>query len=319
MSARFEVGEVVDITIRGARVDGMRGGEWLEILYGATGHECSGEVHLGAHGLTVTRTAPAEWPPQPGDIWEDKDGDEWAAALQWGGEDVVLFSTDVSGSIWTDFEKMATEAGPLKLIRRRGWTPTPPAAEPEPADVDERAEMIAGLRAAVDWLGAHPAAPLPYLSNWGTGNHSLPLMVQSQKEWDRAAEVMLPAATEIQADGKRRLELSFGPISLVLVGVGSFNPAPATVAGELECGCPSEPAVEAALAQMVPPVDEDLADETEPDTDEVNCTAAMAEPTDDHAHFCALSADAGPHLGWHICITPDCGRTWSDDEPEAGA
>jgi len=51
----FKPGDIVDITIEGARVRAIRGED------------------------TVERVAPAEWPPRPGDVWLDAGGRAWTA------------------------------------------------------------------------------------------------------------------------------------------------------------------------------------------------------------------------------------------------
>jgi hypothetical protein len=72
-------------------------------------------------------------------------------------------------------DEILASNGPLRLAYRRGWSPeTSPAGRdtgtsPEASAVattgqpaDRRAETIAGLREATDWLEAHPEVPLPY-------------------------------------------------------------------------------------------------------------------------------------------------------------
>lgn len=82
MSAReFEPGEVVDITIEGARVKRHGGSGFLVLI--VDGRELVLMVDLEC--VTVERVAPPEWPPQPGDLWhedrpEDRGGPEtWFA------------------------------------------------------------------------------------------------------------------------------------------------------------------------------------------------------------------------------------------------
>lgn len=84
MSETFEIGELVDITIRGAKVvntypirrDGCDMGTVLVAEY-TDGEHRNVAVGLSAPSVTVERVAPAEWPPQPGDLWRDKHEDLW--------------------------------------------------------------------------------------------------------------------------------------------------------------------------------------------------------------------------------------------------
>lgn len=82
-------GEIIDITIKGARVvevcrHGDGNGDDLRFTYEAKdGHASHSAVWADAPGVTVERVAPAEWPPQPADLWRDREGDLWFAARHW--------------------------------------------------------------------------------------------------------------------------------------------------------------------------------------------------------------------------------------------
>ncbi|MEU8278171.1 hypothetical protein ACFYOK_37610 [Microbispora bryophytorum] len=84
--ADFQVGEVVDITIKGARVKevcyhGDGNGPDVRFTYEAKdGEAWPNAVWADAPTVTVTRVAPAEWPPRAGDLWHDCAGDPWFAA-----------------------------------------------------------------------------------------------------------------------------------------------------------------------------------------------------------------------------------------------
>lgn len=76
-------GDVVDITIRGVTVEGPVSADRLAYR---VQHETDGSVQFlvpaGAKysaRVTIERQAPAEWPPMVGDVWLDRDGDEWLA------------------------------------------------------------------------------------------------------------------------------------------------------------------------------------------------------------------------------------------------
>ncbi|MFI6813737.1 hypothetical protein ACIBG7_15055 [Nonomuraea sp. NPDC050328] len=82
----FVPGEIVDITIKGARVvevcrHGDGNGDDLRFRYESkTGESWPSAIWADAPGVTVERVAPEEWPPQPGDLWRDGRGNLWFAA-----------------------------------------------------------------------------------------------------------------------------------------------------------------------------------------------------------------------------------------------
>jgi hypothetical protein len=149
---QFQPGEVVDVAIKNVRY--VSTNEWFHTVEGTEG--LSFQVPEGPSVLT--RVAPKEWPPQPGDVWEDRNGHEWMATAH-GANYVQMISQD--GDPWSFEHEVLGSFGPLRLVRRRGWTPDaePPAADP--STVDKRAEMVAGLRALADLVEANPTLPFP--------------------------------------------------------------------------------------------------------------------------------------------------------------
>lgn len=160
---KFEPGELVTVQIKGVRY-GMTDPDHGVRFDG----DDSGDLYLWIPpGVShvIERVAPKEWPPQRGDIWEDSDGDEWVAraGLFEGDEyaDFVPLSTTTKKI--DDAENVLHHFGPMRLVRRRGWTPEPPVTEvdePAPEQVDERAAIIAGIREVADYAEAHPDLPL---------------------------------------------------------------------------------------------------------------------------------------------------------------
>lgn len=79
--SEFKPGEIVDITIKGARVVDVAHlkdcevGVSFECDYGEYGWA----IPLGPPEVTVERVSPAEWPPRPGDVWLDAEGRAWTA------------------------------------------------------------------------------------------------------------------------------------------------------------------------------------------------------------------------------------------------
>jgi hypothetical protein len=154
------VGELINVTIRGARIESIDTGLAVCSL---PGHAWRPTVNLRAAGVDVTRVAPKEWPPRPGDVWEGADGAQFFARAGEPGDPGWLAPADREiGSSYPD--EILASFGPLRLVYRRGWSPKPaPAAgvdEPEAETLDERAAAIAGLRELADWLDEHPQIPL---------------------------------------------------------------------------------------------------------------------------------------------------------------
>lgn len=85
MTPEIRPGDIVDITIKGARVKeicyhGDDNGPDLRFTYKTKFGEAHDAVWVDAPGVTVEHVAPAEWPPQPGDLWRDRHGGLWFAA-----------------------------------------------------------------------------------------------------------------------------------------------------------------------------------------------------------------------------------------------
>lgn len=73
----YQPGELVDITIRGARVLTPRPGQpdSLNVAYAEPNPGVWAAVQFDhPDKIEVTRVAPTEWPPQPGDLWRDRQG-----------------------------------------------------------------------------------------------------------------------------------------------------------------------------------------------------------------------------------------------------
>lgn len=82
-SSDFKPGEIVDITIKGARVDGVAPDLNL-LAVDLTPQISPGSVQALdlplADNVTVERAAPAEWPPRAGDLWRSTRGNIWFVA-----------------------------------------------------------------------------------------------------------------------------------------------------------------------------------------------------------------------------------------------
>jgi hypothetical protein len=117
--SEFRPGEIVDITIKGARVQRCED-DSLEYEYRTELGSFEAVVAVDSPGVTVERVAPAEWPPQPGDLWRDKIGETWFAFRD-KGVSLMVPSYPVNASRGgrnpdTVLEKLC----PLTLVYREG-------------------------------------------------------------------------------------------------------------------------------------------------------------------------------------------------------
>lgn len=118
--ADFQIGEVVDVTIKGARVSSTYGLSWNDedmgtmLVFRTCEHTTcqAGMVNIGDPGVTVERVAPAEWPPQKADLWRDRSGDLWFAVDD--GE--VWLTSDGYEREISDWVR--SNYGPLTLVYR---------------------------------------------------------------------------------------------------------------------------------------------------------------------------------------------------------
>lgn len=117
----YRVGELVNVAIMGARVMGIDDvglvrlsiGNWQPI------------VNLRTAGVTVTRVAPADWPPRAGDVWNDNDQDElpgspcdWHVLPRRLGDDELVMHVDSSSPGITPSDFIAQYPA-ARLVRRR--------------------------------------------------------------------------------------------------------------------------------------------------------------------------------------------------------
>lgn len=212
-------GEVVDVLIKGATVEGtsISTGE-LTIAVGA-----DPEITLPpSHRITITRVASAEWPPRDGDIWSDRDGGEWVAQYALDRK-MTLTSLIPGGERMVRPDRALTNAGPLTLVRRRGWTPAEPVDPEEPADpteAEERAAAIASVRQLADLLEAHPELMIPHT----LGAHHAILVVglgakEQQQQFDAWAPVLAGSAVK-ERNGRDGIDLTgrVGTLGIQVLG-----------------------------------------------------------------------------------------------------
>lgn len=113
----YQPGEIVDVTIRGARVqDVFLAGVVLRLPPDGE----TFEVPL-CDEITVERVAPEQWPPQPGDVWATPAGVTLFAVdiaeVMRENPDVRLV-TQLDGRFYP--RDAIREFGQLELVRREG-------------------------------------------------------------------------------------------------------------------------------------------------------------------------------------------------------
>ena len=109
----FVVGDRVDVHIRGAVVS-EAGRVMLRVESGPDDY-----IHFAPSvDITVEKSAPKGWPPQVGDIWADKDGDEWVATSQEPDSAVRLYLVDYDRSSLRSADELS-DLQPMRLLRRR--------------------------------------------------------------------------------------------------------------------------------------------------------------------------------------------------------
>jgi len=125
----FKPGDIVDITIKGARLRAIRREDIDDPSYETEG--CVASVALTesvtievalTESVTVEWVAPAEWPPRPGDVWLDAEGRAWTALR---GRMVPVTSTRGESA-----DAALATYGPLRLVHREDARAE---QEPEPA------------------------------------------------------------------------------------------------------------------------------------------------------------------------------------------
>jgi hypothetical protein len=125
---RFQPGEVVDITITGARVVSHDQPDDDPPTITFTVQNSTTPVTIPApswNGIEVVPKAPAEWPPQPGDLWHDGADRLWFAfdATDYDADEkpkgVRLCGTSAYGDGAEQVPDNVNKLyGPMTLVRR---------------------------------------------------------------------------------------------------------------------------------------------------------------------------------------------------------
>ncbi|MFV2172397.1 hypothetical protein ACFHW2_11555 [Actinomadura sp. LOL_016] len=140
MNASYKPDEYIDITIRRARVVRERQDDldrpYLQYVHG----ECNTLAGVDSNdpAVTITRVAPATWPPQEGDLWSDRDGRlhfassycpdydvaEDRRGIDTDGFRIVLLPQGTDGSLNVGHklhrpENVLQQCGPMTLVYRK--------------------------------------------------------------------------------------------------------------------------------------------------------------------------------------------------------
>lgn len=117
--SEFKSGDVVDITIKGVRINEVDQHGCISIIAKDCfdGQPASWRLPPQA---AVVRVAPAEWPPKPGDKWRDRHGSAWFAFYGLEAREVFMIPADpVRGPLSTPTpDEVMHKVGPLTLVHR---------------------------------------------------------------------------------------------------------------------------------------------------------------------------------------------------------
>src|SRR6266511_4050567 len=183
------IGERVTVTVFGARVEEVQpdpgGAACVVLLSYGPGRMV---VDVAAPAVAVQRVAPPQWPPLPGDVWEDRDGVEWFCRLIYT-QDATEASAElvcaVGGQAYRlNAEDLLDRCGPMRLRRRRGL----PAGEI--ADIDAGLVQLIlpdGQAAAVEAWARYLALDPPERTGPALGTQEL-----SWQQYQAAAERLWP-------------------------------------------------------------------------------------------------------------------------------
>jgi hypothetical protein len=111
----FQPGEYIAVSIAGARVSDRHTHErFLFLTSDAVEFQLPVKL-LAEPGVTVTRLAPFQWPPRPGDLWQDAHGARWLATGNSPTPDAWMLSGEESACYAS---RLLQDRGPLQLLFR---------------------------------------------------------------------------------------------------------------------------------------------------------------------------------------------------------
>jgi len=115
----FQVGELVDVTIRRARVE-RHDGDVLALSVGGARIVIPVVLPSAApSSVTTERVAPAEWPPQAGDLWRDRHDELWFFRIDAVYPAGPLRGNTATDTRWTDDPAgLIEDNAPMTLVHR---------------------------------------------------------------------------------------------------------------------------------------------------------------------------------------------------------
>ena len=108
--SEFRKGEHVRATIEGPVTQDALGSIYVDV-----GDVGAVEIPKVAPRVTIERVAPADWPPRPGDLWRDRDGEIWFVVTHMDHSGPHLRASDDSIA---PADYIARHFGPLTLVHR---------------------------------------------------------------------------------------------------------------------------------------------------------------------------------------------------------
>lgn len=207
----YQPGEIVDVTIRGARVDQYEvlsdlgtnendePREYLTVKCGEAGDEIT--LVVNTRGITVERVAPAEWPPQPGDVWKAKPSDVWGGGIYFA-RDLSNLDNEPAGSV-------------IRLVGASEYCD----GTYDPADLARRHQLTLDYRPEPANSPPTPAAP----RTWPSG--VIPADVTAVRDveddvWRRQGDMWVcePVSGPLMARDEQSMLGSFGPVAEIVGG-----------------------------------------------------------------------------------------------------
>jgi hypothetical protein len=115
MTAGYEAGETVTVTITGAKVV-THDDHGLSVTVPAVGWYST--LPPGLPGVIVRREAPADGLPARGEVWADAAGNAYFAVERRGGR-INLVDTYGGAADWEDVH--GGDQGPIRRVAQAGW------------------------------------------------------------------------------------------------------------------------------------------------------------------------------------------------------
>lgn len=107
-------GDIINVVIKGVRVIGIHALTGTPTIVDDNGDEFPMPPQAA-----IERVAPAEWPPQPGDLWRrDDPGDVWFAVFDNYGRKLIMLPANPTRGLTAYEPDEVLTRGPLTLVHR---------------------------------------------------------------------------------------------------------------------------------------------------------------------------------------------------------